>query len=230
MRVIKIALVALACACSGAGLAAQDRSTVRGTITVSGQRDLSGVAVWLQPLDRRTPAPAPSSRYTITQQNKRFAPHLLIVPTGSTVDFPNLDPFFHNVFSLFDGRRFDLGLYEAGGTRSVTFPRAGVSYIFCNIHPEMSAVVVVVDSPYFASTDRQGTFAFTQVPPGRYALRLWHDRLTAATGAVQKEIVVGAGDATLEAVALVPGDDKLSRHTNKFGLPYTPPPAGPTYK
>ena len=76
-----------------------------------------------------------------------FTPHILVVPVGSVVRFPNADPFFHNVFSLFDGKRFDLGLYEAGSTKEVTFSREGLSYIFCNIHPEMSAVVISLSTP-----------------------------------------------------------------------------------
>ena len=87
----------------------------------------------------------------LRQKNKTFEPHLLVVTKGSTVEFPNLDPWFHNVFSLFNGKKFDLGLYEAGTTRTVHFDREGVSYIFCNIHPEMSAVVVVVASSYYGA-------------------------------------------------------------------------------
>ena len=87
----------------------------------------------------------------LRQKNKAFEPHLLVVTIGSNVEFPNDDPWFHNVFSLFNGKRFDLGLYEAGTTRTVHFEREGVSYIFCNIHPEMSAVVVVLSEQLLRS-------------------------------------------------------------------------------
>src|SRR6185295_5385878 len=86
----------------------------------------------------------------MVQKNKKFEPRLLAIPIGSSVDFPNQDPFFHNVFSLYNGKRFDLGLYEAGGSKTVRFDKAGVSFIFCNIHPEMTATVFVVSTPYYA--------------------------------------------------------------------------------
>src|SRR3989440_7930732 len=95
---------------------------------------------------------------------------------GSAVDFPNKDPFFHNVFSLFEGKRFDLGLYEAGSTRSVVFNRTGVSYIFCNIHPEMSAVAVALKTPYYGISDRRGVITIPNVPAGNYDLERTHER------------------------------------------------------
>ena len=97
-----------------------------------------------------TPSSPPqpdSNRPRLVQKNKSFEPHVLVVPVGSSVEFPNRDPFFHNVFSLFEGKRFDLGLYEAGSTRNVVFDKPGISYIFCNIHSEMSAVVIAVEQP-----------------------------------------------------------------------------------
>src|SRR6202035_4042889 len=112
--------------------------------------------IWLQPADGATMSLAivkPHENFTLLQKNKMFTPHLLVVPVGSSVLFPNADPFFHNVFSLFDGKQFDLGLYEAGTSRSVRFSRQGVSYIFCNIHPEMSAIVLSLSSPYYSIAD-----------------------------------------------------------------------------
>src|SRR5215471_6640516 len=117
----------------------------------------SSIVVWLEPLDAAPPAHVLSStqpKLSLTQKNKSFEPHFLVVEVGSVVNFPNRDPFFHNVFSLFNGKRFDLGLYEAGTTRQVRFDRPGVCYIFCNIHSEMSAVVVVLDTPYYAIANR----------------------------------------------------------------------------
>ena len=111
--------------------------------------------VWLSPIGSHTPnRPFPKRTLRLTQHNKSFEPHLLVVPVGAVVQFPNRDPFFHNVFSLFEGKRFDLGLYEAGTTRNVSFDRPGVSYIFCNIHAEMSAVVIALDTPYFGVSSR----------------------------------------------------------------------------
>ena len=100
---------------------------------------------WLTPLAGTSVPPfTPQGHYTLLQKNRMFIPHLQVIPVGAVVQFPNADPFYHNVFSLFEGKRFDLGLYEAGSSKSVTFQREGVSYIFCNIHPEMSAVIVTL--------------------------------------------------------------------------------------
>ncbi len=123
---------------------------------------------WLTPLQQTPPTPfPPGQHYTLLQKNRMFKPHLLVIPVGGLVDFPNADPFFHNVFSLFDGKRFDLGLYEAGSTKSVTFSREGVSYIFCNIHPEMSAVILTLSTALYAKADAGGAFHLADVPCGR---------------------------------------------------------------
>jgi hypothetical protein len=140
---------------------------------------------------------------------------------GSSVAFPNADPFFHNVFSLFDGRRFDLGLYEAGSTRSVVFSREGVSYIFCNIHSEMSAVVIALATPYYGFADAQGAFHLMDVPAGDYDLHVWIegqkqvslDRLTRRVHVVGPLVDLG------EIRADRP---EKSQHLNKFGRPYDP--------
>ena len=112
----------------------------------------------------------------MVQRNKRFSPHVLVVQAGSMVQFPNEDPFFHNVFSLFAGKRFDLGLYEAGSSRSVRFDHPGASFLFCNIHPEMTAVIVVVPTPYYGLSDAAGRISIAGVPDGRYQLKVWHER------------------------------------------------------
>src|SRR5882724_88559 len=143
----------------GCGLGWAQQVTVTGRVAWSGVRrgrkyDASQVVVWLTPVgtsseSKQAPGPPPK----LVQKSKSFSPHLLIVPVGSTVEFPNRDPFFHNVFSLFEGKRFDLGLYEAGTSRIVHFDRAGISYIFCNIHPEMSAVVITLPTPFYGVSD-----------------------------------------------------------------------------
>src|ERR1700761_8140787 len=134
--------------------------------------------IWLQPLGG-APALAftPRGHYTVLQKNRTFVPHLQVVPVGSAIQFPNLDPFFHNVFSLFEGKRFDLGLYEAGSSKSVTFSREGVSYIFCNLHPEMSAVVLSIATPLYAVADSNDTFTIARIPPGDYRLHIWVEGL-----------------------------------------------------
>jgi len=176
--------------------------------------------IWLKPVQPNAlPAVSPD-KFTLLQKNKMFTPHLLVVPVGSSVAFPNADPFFHNVFSLFDGKRFDLGLYEAGSTRSVMFSREGVSYIFCNIHSEMSAVVIALDTPFYSIADSQGSFRIEGVPNGDYNLHVWIegqaqnslDRLT------RRVHITGAAIALGDIHAGAP----KRQHLNKFGRPYEP--------
>ncbi len=165
--------------------------------------------------------------FRVVQQHKRFEPHLLVVPVGSVVNFPNLDPFFHNVFSLFEGKRFDLGLYEAGTTHSVNFDRPGICYIFCNIHPEMSAVVVVLKTPYYAVSNRAGEIEISGVPPGRYLLSLWHERgLPETLKSFPREVSISAREPDLGTFRLVESGELLAPHKNKYGRDYdrpTPP-------
>jgi len=166
------------------------------------------------------------------QRNKRFEPRMLVAPVGAVIDFPNLDPFFHNVFSLFDGKRFDLGLYEAGSSRSVPFNTAGVCYIFCNIHPDMSAVVVVVDTPYYAVSNAAGDFIVPNVPPGRYTLSVWHERdKPEHPEAFPREVLISGSSTSLGAIRLIESDAMIAPHKNKYGHDYTPPPTpNPLYK
>jgi hypothetical protein len=155
----------------------------------------------------------------LVQKNKRFEPHLLVIPVGTSVDFPNEDPFFHNVFSLYKGKRFDLGLYEAGSSRTVRFDRPGVSFIFCNIHPEMSAAVVALETPYYGISNNAGELTIRDVPPGRYQLAVWYERSSpeALSHMAQHITVPGAPVPALEipevTAAGVP-------HKNKYGQDY----------
>jgi hypothetical protein len=166
----------------------------------------------------------------LTQHHKSFDPHLLVVPVGASVQFPNRDPFFHNVFSLFEGKRFDLGLYEAGTSRNVSFDRPGVSYIFCNIHAEMSAVVIALDTPYYGVSDRQGEVVIAAVPPGQYTEHVWYETaLPAAIDAMTREITVDAQSSTL-GVLQIPAAPIARAHKNKYGMDYEPPaPNSPGY-
>src|SRR3984885_5255093 len=131
--------------------------------------DASKVVLWLTPLGS-TPAPVATPQHAgqipqLVQKDKSFQPSLLVIPAGGKVEFPNRDPFFHNVFSLFDGKRFDLGLYESGSTQFVQFDKPGISYIFCNIHAQMSAVVIAVDTPYYAISNGRGEISIGGVVP-----------------------------------------------------------------
>ena len=192
----------------------------------------TGIVVWLTPVPRQ-PVPIRSGAIhpQIIQRNKRFETRLLAVQVGSIVDFPNKDPFFHNVFSKFDGKRFDLGLYEAGATKGVTFNKAGVCYIFCNIHSQMSAVVVVVDTPYFVRMDTPGEFRIPELPYGRYQLEVWAERCSPEIlKAASREINIDGPRATLGTIPLRESRDLITVHQNKHGGDYeTPVFSSPIY-
>jgi plastocyanin len=194
--------------------------------------EAGNVVVWLTPAVGPTKPAALSQaqRPRLVQRNKSFDPHLLVVPVGSVVAFPNHDPFFHNVFSLFEGKRFDLGLYEAGSTRDVHFDKPGISYIFCNIHPEMSAVVVALDTPYFGISDRQGQVVIANVPSGRYTLRVWYESTLPETlKTMTREVTVSEATSTL-GVLRVTEPNLPTAHKNLYGKDYdSPSPDSPAY-
>lgn len=150
-----------------AGAAAAD---VHGQ-AVAGGRPVANAIVWLDsPHAPRTPQ---RDKVVLDQRNLTFYPHVLAVRAGTTVEFPNHDRVFHNVFSFRDGKRFDLGLYPVGAVREVTFGKAGLSRLFCNIHPEMSAYIMAVDTPYFGVSDAKGRFTLPGVPAGSYTYHAW---------------------------------------------------------
>jgi plastocyanin len=211
---------------------AQSDVTVTGQVEVlSGTSshsfaDASQVVVWLNPLF--TPVPTaplqPQKELRLVQRHKSFMPHLLVVQAGSIVEFPNEDPFFHNVFSLFQGKRFDLGLYEAGSTRAVLFDKIGICYLFCNIHPEMSAVIVVVKTPYFAISDRAGQFAIPGVRAGRYELRLWSEHaLTNDLNSLTREVNISDSTHSVGTISLRAYPNQNATHKNKYGRQYDSP-------
>jgi hypothetical protein len=144
------------------------------TSSLPGKHHTVPAVAWLEPVSGTlTPPFVSHGHYTLLQKNRAFVPHLQVIPVGSVVQFPNADPFFHNVFSLFEGKQFNLGLYEAGSSKAVTFSHKGVSYIFCNIHPEMSAVVLALSTPLYAIADANDSFVLRNIPPGDYKLHLW---------------------------------------------------------
>ena len=213
---------------------AQVASDVRMRIQLPAQPGRSPAphaVLWLKPLDEtQVPPFLPEHHYTLLQKNRMFTPHLLVIPVGSIVDFPNADPFFHNVFSLFDGKRFDLGLYEAGTTKAVTFSREGISFIFCNIHAEMSAVVIALATPYYAISNARGDVTIADVPPGRYQLQIFHAGVAPdALHAMTREITIAPGQANLGTFTLAESDVTVE-HKNKYGRDYDrPQPDSPAY-
>jgi plastocyanin len=186
--------------------------------------DLSGVVVSLTQLNGGDVKPQPI-RATMTQKDKTFVPHVLAVPVGSTVDFPNLDPIFHNAFSSYNGQPFDLGLYAPNSTKSFRFTRVGVVRVFCNIHSAMSAMIVVLATPWFAVTGRDGSFNIRDVPPGEYDLRLVHERATEATlQALSRRIMVPKEAMNPGVLSISEAGHLSTPHKNKYGHDY---PADP---
>jgi plastocyanin len=220
--------------CSSLPARAQD-FTVTGQVDVvseasthGNKKDRANVVVWLTALDdrgglRSVSQGAPARPPRLIQKNKKFEPHLLVVPAGTAVEFPNRDPFFHNVFSLFEGKRFDLGLYEAGTTRVVRFDRAGVSYIFCNIHPEMSAVVVALKTPYYGVSNGAGKVSIANVPEGRYTVQVWAEGASVENlKGLSREISISSSEHSLGPVRIVE-DGPPTPHKNKYGRDYDAP-------
>src|SRR6202140_4760938 len=229
-RQIGILAFAVGCAVGALAQPAERGSEVKGEVTlVQGAAgvstsDASHVVVWLTPVNVVQPVRATEiSHYRLLQHNKRFEPGLLVVPVGSVVDFPNADPWFHNVFSLYRGKRFDLGLYQAGAQRSVRFDRVGPSYLFCNIHPEMKGVVLAVDSELFNISDKTGHYTIAGIPPGKYSLRVWYEGAKPdVLQTLQRIVVVESGDRVLPVISVPAVNQTQAGHKNKYGQDYDP--------
>jgi plastocyanin len=177
-------------------------------------RDQSGVVVYLESLPPGVIETLPSTK-RIRQLNLQFDPRMMVVVRGSTIEFPNEDRVFHNIFSLSRPAKFDLGLYQSGTSKSITFKRAGEVDIYCNIHPEMSTKVLVVDNSYFAVTRADGSFEIPNVPEGTYPLVAWQPQ-----GAeYRQQIAVLGGRTTAVPIALVQGKAEQT-HLRKDGTPY----------
>jgi plastocyanin len=213
--------------CAQEGISPVEKADVTARLATSEKSsahkadETRSAVIWLSPLHAGATLSVIPGTFTMMQKNKMFMPRLLVVPVGSSVAFPNADPFFHNVFSLFDGRRFDLGLYEAGSTRSVVFSREGVSYIFCNIHSEMSAVVIALATPYYCLADQQGVFHLKDVPDGDYELHVWIEgQVQSSLDQLTRRVHVSGGATDLGAIRSNRPDKQ--QHLNKFGQLYEP--------
>jgi plastocyanin len=184
--------------------------------------DFSGVVVWLGP-SQDSLTQVVRKHAQMIQKDKRFSPHILVIETGTSVDFPNLDPMFHNAFSNYDGKIFDVALYPPGSSRTVKFDRSGIVRVFCNIHPSMSAIIVVLDSNHFATTDTKGRYVLPRVSAGKYVLHFFHERATPEVlSNLSQTIVVSGGDEPQEI-----GTTTISEagylpvaHKNKYGRDY----------
>ena len=179
MRAIVICLAASLGSAGALGTAAD--ADLHGSAR-AGRVPAVNAVVWLEVPN--APQEPQSGRVVLDQRNLMFSPHVLAVQVGTVVDFPNNDRVFHNVFSFRDGKRFDLGMYPVGAVRKVAFDRPGLSRIFCNIHPQMAAYVMAVDSPYFATSDQSGAFTIHGVPSGTYRYQAWKPGSVILTGSV----------------------------------------------
>jgi len=176
--------------------------------------DLGDAVVYLEGAATPATAAAPVT-VEIAVTDKVYAPHVVVVPIGSTVRFPNHDPFNHNVFSLSEPNTFDLGLYGRGETRSWTFQQPGLVRVYCNVHPRMVAYVHVMSNRLYAQPGQDGSFTIVNVPPGRHRLHVWHERIPTE---VIKEVTAGA-DGDLQ-IALNARGYKWQPHRNKYGRNY----------
>jgi plastocyanin len=175
--------------------------------------DVGQAVIWLSGPAAR---PRPPVQAEIGTSDKEFSPHVLVVPAGSTVAFPNHDPFNHNVFSLSEENPFDLGLYGRGEVRSVRFDRPGLVRVYCNVHAQMSALVMVRDTPWYTQPASDGSFSLGAVPPGSYTLHAWHERAPEMVRALE----VPAEGVEQLVIELDARGFRFEPHLNKHGQPY----------
>ena len=176
--------------------------------------DASNAVVWLEVIGTSAPAPAHAQ---VTMQDKRFEPAVVAVPVGSSVSFPNADPILHNVFSVSSGNRFDLGLYGEGNGREVIFKQPGVVRVFCNVHPQMEAFVVVTPGPWLAIAAQDGSFRIDEAPEGRYDVHVWSER----GGAAHQTVEAAAGSTVTVSFTLDATRYRPKPHLDKDGRPYS---------
>lgn len=188
---------------------------LEGSVTITEKtgtaRDLDETVLWLEGAGLNPAAPR---RIEVRMYDKTFTPDLLVAPVGSTIVFPNQDRFDHNVFSRSATRVFDLNLYGHNESKSITLDKPGIIRIYCNVHAQMSAAILVHDTPYALRADATGRFAFPDVPPGRYVLRAWHER----GGETKLEVAIPATNPVV--VALDARNYRFVQHLDKTGRRY----------
>ena len=202
---------------------------VNGSIRLTNSKDpevrkhqnFSGVVVWLEPIARAAASGNRTQPSVMAQKMKTFSPHVLAIPAGSSVEFPNFDPIFHNAFSSYSGQVFDVGLYPPGRSRTVVFKREGVVRVFCNIHSAMSAVIVVLKTPYYAVSDASGSFAIPDVPPGEYRIHVYHERsLPQTLESLESVVKVPAEGFPVPQLVISETGYVMTPHQNKYGKEY----------
>jgi len=207
-----------AVACVSMPVVAQ--GTVAGRVAITerpGEKstDIGNAIIYLVRTDSASAA-TETRRATIAMNGRTFLPRVQVVTPGSRVDFPNQDPFSHNIFSTTPGAIFDLGLYPSGRSKDVVFRRAGVFPVYCNIHPRMTAFVVVSPTPWFVQAGADGRWSIADVPAGEYTVHVWHER----ADRVKQTLRVGASGRSGVDVTLDAGGFRFAQHKNKFGKEY----------
>lgn len=213
-------------------------ATVTGQVELTNSRnpaarhhDYSGVVLWLEPASGPLPKNLPARHAEMKQRDKSFMPHVLAIPVGGMVDFPNLDPIYHNAFSNFAGKHFDVGLYAPGTKQTVTFGTAGIVHVFCNIHPTMSAIIAVVPTAWYDVTKASGNFAIAGVPAGDYQLHIFHERALPANLAFlqPRTISVPESGLALPLISISETGFVPAPHLDKYGHAYPPEPRDGSY-
>jgi polysaccharide lyase family 4-like protein len=220
---MKTILCSIACAAALApSLLAATVSGNVGFATKRGQHPVpTETLMRLEPAgNMRVSRPVPGTFEMVTR-GKMLLPHVLAIPAGSTVSFPNDDPISHNLFSLSSANPFDLGLYRKGAGKSQRFDTPGIVNVYCNVHPNMSAVILVLDTPYYAFADASGNYSIANVPPGRYRLVAWNEQ----GGETETPIDVTSSGAVGGQIALTidSRNYRVTQHLNKLGKPYEAP-------
>ena len=216
--------------CSSVSLGLAFAASVTGEVELTNSRntsvrkhkDYAGVVLWLEPVDRPAPALTPR-RVEMQQRDKQFVPHVLAISVGSTVELPNLDLIFHNAFSNFSGQPFDAGLYPPRTSRAVTFKHPGIVRVFCNIHATMSAIIAVLNTPWYAVTLSNGKYTFNNVPPGEYHLHMFHERAVPENlKPLERRITVPENGLSIPLISITETGFIPADHPNKFGKEYPP--------
>lgn len=196
------------------------QGTVTGQVSIQEKpgettSDLGTTVVWVEPAGGARGRPGATTAQ-VAMDGRKFVPRVRIVTPGSKVEFPNQDPFNHNIFSNAEGGQFDLGLYGRGETKGTVFAKAGAYPIYCNIHSRMTAWVIVVPTGLVAQAGADGRFELEKVPAGKYVLHVWHERAPELT----REVTVGPAGASGVDAALDARGYKVVQHKNKFGQDY----------
>ncbi len=215
IRAAAVAAVAVAAVAANAGVARGDGGTVRGTVEVNRPSGVPAGAVLVYVVGFAEPAPA--AEVSVAQQDRKFVPDLVAITAGQTVAFPNGDPLLHNVYSPTADRTFDLGSYPRGEVRKRGFPKPGVIEVFCNIHPEMSATIVVLPNRRFAMVDAHGGYEIRDVPAGTWTV-FAYSRHAAHPTSVQVTVTSGA---TVDAKLVLDEVQRDFAHRNKYGEKYS---------